>query len=814
MLKKRMSKCQVHIRAFLSEEHDTLDESKSFRLLIIFILGILLSLLLQNPNMMKILLISTFFAINHTYLKKFVNFTTAISSNTFNSFLSFPLLWIMAPEESRKLLILVLNPTLSYLYNPRIDSTLAVMVLNILVFTLYLKESVSVEMTVGILVLIFNMLKTEKQASTISQPVPEIKKEKTPVHNQNCKDEAELGYLEGHELTSFYSAHSELRSLKNFSITTLLDALNEYRNFLNYANGNIDLANSEVLELEENAKSEKIKTLLKNARSGLYKLNHLITNVIDASKIEMNNLEFNPFPVSIKFICEKLWILIADSIQEKNLGASLILGKAFPNMITVDSHRLIQLLYNIIKYILHQQNQGSIRIYVNFVPSVSESIVHDKIMAPISEDTSLAESLIIEEKEINIEEQPRTNSSDNLAKFTGNDTGVDELSETISHMNFNELISKKTMDSLNASEGSQLTRYILTLEDRTFPEQLHLPKTVSNSSEGKVRIKIQSIGGHKDTSNRIVESLKHFLNHPENNDLNLFVAHHILKGIDGIVDIDTISDSDFSINLQISTRVPFQPRSLMEQPSPLLPANRRKISVSLMNLDNELLNVVVVDDVQYNREVNKRFLEKCGANVIAECSNGIEAVKYYKEHYKKIDAITMDIEMPLMDGKEASALIREFEDANNLKPVKIAMITGNVSQKEECLSLTGKVRADFFLRKPTSFLEFKDLIDKMKKDLKSGQTAILCGVFGQELEAIRHELESNYSKFISVNSVSEIINWLSNRNMKISLICLNSKNETKGMENVIRDLRKYIKENNLTTELAYINREAYKLQHL
>lgn len=70
-------------------------------------------------------------------------------------------------------------------------------------------------------------------------------------------------------------------------------------------------------------------------------------------------------------------------------------------------------------------------------------------------------------------------------------------------------------------------------------------------------------------------------------------------------------------------------------------------------------NIMIVDDAAFMRMMLKDMLTKAQYNVVAEASNGAEAVQKYKE--LKPDLVTMDITMPDMDGLAALNQIREFD---------------------------------------------------------------------------------------------------------------------------------------------------------
>ena len=94
------------------------------------------------------------------------------------------------------------------------------------------------------------------------------------------------------------------------------------------------------------------------------------------------------------------------------------------------------------------------------------------------------------------------------------------------------------------------------------------------------------------------------------------------------------------------------------------------------------MHILVVEDNTINQKVICRLLEKEGCDV-SLAKNGKEAVELVKKN--KYDLILMDIQMPVMDGFEATIHIRKAEKRDERIP--IVAITANAIQGdlERCI---------------------------------------------------------------------------------------------------------------------------------
>jgi CheY-like chemotaxis protein len=96
---------------------------------------------------------------------------------------------------------------------------------------------------------------------------------------------------------------------------------------------------------------------------------------------------------------------------------------------------------------------------------------------------------------------------------------------------------------------------------------------------------------------------------------------------------------------------------------------------------------LLVDDVKTNREIVRVLLRPTNLH-IEYAENGVEAVKLFSENPGRYDIILMDVQMPEMDGYEATRQIRAFKEMPKAAAVPIVAITANAFREdsEKCLA--------------------------------------------------------------------------------------------------------------------------------
>jgi CheY-like chemotaxis protein len=122
-------------------------------------------------------------------------------------------------------------------------------------------------------------------------------------------------------------------------------------------------------------------------------------------------------------------------------------------------------------------------------------------------------------------------------------------------------------------------------------------------------------------------------------------------------------------------------------------SSKEKITnLNLLKVDEEFvyqnfdaLRVLIVEDNNINSLLAKTLIKKILPNSkITTVSNGQEAIEKFE--VEQFDIIFMDIQMPLMNGYEATKIIRTMDHGKNI-PI-IALTAGTViGEKEKCLEI-------------------------------------------------------------------------------------------------------------------------------
>lgn len=198
---------------------------------------------------------------------------------------------------------------------------------------------------------------------------------------------------------------------------------------------------------------------------------------------------------------------------------------------------------------------------------------------------------------------------------------------------------------------SQMTQNQLSLAIDFVDDNIVIDYLIHKSSDTRFELDLS----HWKTV--IKEDFSDFVS-PEN--LELFIAQGIVASHNGALTID-----DQGSELIVQVKLPcFAVKEIQE------------------DIDFSNQKILIVDDVFMNRKILHKTLSPLGA-ITSTAADGQEAFALYKE--TQPDMILMDVQMPVLNGLEATQAIRNYELEHQLQPCPIIAISANADRKD-CLN--------------------------------------------------------------------------------------------------------------------------------
>jgi CheY-like chemotaxis protein len=121
--------------------------------------------------------------------------------------------------------------------------------------------------------------------------------------------------------------------------------------------------------------------------------------------------------------------------------------------------------------------------------------------------------------------------------------------------------------------------------------------------------------------------------------------------------------------------------------------------------------ILLAEDVEINREILLGLLEYTGITIDCAC-DGAQAVRMFSENPGRYGMIFMDVQMPEMDGYDATRAIRAMS-AGRARNVPIVAMTANVFRED--IEACRKAGMDDHVGKP---LSREDVLEKLRRYLR------------------------------------------------------------------------------------------------
>ena len=122
------------------------------------------------------------------------------------------------------------------------------------------------------------------------------------------------------------------------------------------------------------------------------------------------------------------------------------------------------------------------------------------------------------------------------------------------------------------------------------------------------------------------------------------------------------------------------------------------------------MRVMLVEDNPVNQQVARELLQRLGIEVVV-ASQGQEALALLAK--QPVDCILMDVQMPIMDGFDATRAIRKLEAFTDHQTRIIAMTANAMSSdKDKCL----ECGMDDYISKPVDEAQLQQTLARWLKD--------------------------------------------------------------------------------------------------
>ena len=459
--------------------------------------------------------------------------------------------------------------------------------------------------------------------------------------------------------------------------------------------------------LDDTALNNKQKRYLDSMRQSSDHLLSLVSDLLDVAKIGDNRIELSPREMDLDDILTDCATLIRSRIQK---DVDFIVDiPMLEYKVLGDDKRIKQIFINLLSNAAKFTNKGSIRFYLKGLEELDDNKIQLRINV---DDTGNGIP-----KEV---EKTLFDPFQSTDKTQGTGLGL-YISQEISRMMDGE-ISVESEQGVGSSfqvtlilERSSSKEIGKALKDAnvmmfsggsTFVEKLtkeFVNLRVNFQNHDVIKGDISSSLIQMVASGRFYDiaifDIDVFKNQTANiaGTLKTINSHIKLIALVGEDNDKNLSEFDLVINKPVSYQR-FIKHTEEVYAQELFDDNQLK--------DYSSLDILIVEDVELNREYEKEMLDNFFSITCDTAENGAIAVEKAKK--KSYDAILMDMRMPVMNGLEATRKIREFDTST-----PIICMSANV-YKEDKLAAEESGMNDF-IEKP---LERSDIESKLLKVLR------------------------------------------------------------------------------------------------
>jgi PAS domain S-box-containing protein len=478
--------------------------------------------------------------------------------------------------------------------------------------------------------------------------------------------------------------------------------------------------------------TESQKQFAVNANTSGKALLGIISDILDFSKIEAGKMDLDIISASITEILEQAVDIIKFPACKKGLDIILNIPNSFPDKAMVDPLRLKQILVNLLNNAVKFTNQGEIELSAKFTEQEGNSgrfifSVRDSGIGISQEDSSRLFKAFSQADGSITRRYGGTGLGLVISNYFANQMG--------SHIDF---ISEEGAGSeFYFAIDTQYTEGKVSHRNKLRDSKILLADANSHYLE-RLKNKLEYWGMEVGIVSSMVECQKRIDSETfdvvmldegllqEDNYQDICQAFETNRNLVNCSSIITYCPNDNIDIVEISRKIHAQ--HIMTKP--VLYSDLFNVLAEICSNDNnlkyaqdtsrkiidtiepnKLIKILIAEDVDMNMVLIKALIKKLITNVeISEARNGMEAVHIFKQEIP--DLVLMDIQMPELDGLEATKAIKKIEKKLGSNVPVIALTAGAFSDdKDKCLQV-GMVD---FLTKPINVKELTRVLEKFLK---------------------------------------------------------------------------------------------------
>lgn len=444
--------------------------------------------------------------------------------------------------------------------------------------------------------------------------------------------------------------------------------------------------------LEQSELDADSADLVRKIRNAGRSLQSIINDVLDLSKIDAERLEIEHVPFDIAEVIDNLVSITAANLGDKDIELIVSPAPDIKGQLVGDALRLEQVLINLVGNAIKFTERGSIIVDIQKVTQHDNhvelrfSIKDTGIGIPPENQAQIFSAF----SQADVSTTRRFGGTGlglticrHLVKLMGGDIGVNSEPDKGSEFWFTV-----PLDFLpNSEKNRKPVKLDILIIDSSPMTSKNLERIVQSlgwsskrASSGEIAIqKLQEKIASKGKFDAIVIDWK--VGNSTGTDTARMIEKAYKDGLPPIIlMVPTFSRDETPVisgNISSLLNKPVTSSSLYNVIVDVLQPHKKPEDriTAKKNKQKRLLGlrVLVVDDNAVNREVAMRFLTSEGADVsVAE--DGKMAVEWITAHLDALDLVLMDVQMPVMDGYEATRHLRSLPECKTL-PI-IALTAG------------------------------------------------------------------------------------------------------------------------------------------